>query len=103
MSDVFADYGKRATSTAATPLVGVIKTRAAARLRYAEIVAELNACEDVDMLLGFLPSIHREGVQYRTEIEHLWTGEDDFAGLQNEILAACERCGCPAPAWAGSY
>jgi len=100
--DPFAEYGRRATSTAPDRLVGIIKTRSAARLRYAEIVAELGACEDADILGPYLESIHREAVQYRTEIQHLWEGEDDFPGLANEIQAACERLEYPAPAWAGS-
>jgi hypothetical protein len=102
VTDPFADYGKRATSTAPDKLVGVIKTRAAARLRYSEIVAELNACEDADMLGAYLESIRPEVAQYRAEIQHLWDGEDDFPGLANEIQAACERLEYPVPAWAGS-
>jgi len=100
--DPFAAYGKRATSTAPDRLVGVIKTRSAARLRYAEIVAELGACEDADMLGPYLDSIRSEVAQYRSQLEHLWEGEDDFLGLANEIQSACERLECPAPAWAGS-
>lgn len=102
MSDPFAAYGHKATSVAPDRLVGVIKTKAAARTRYAEIVAELGACEEADMLGPYLASIAPEAIQYRIEIQHLWEGEDDFPGLANEIQAACERLEYPAPAWAGS-
>lgn len=83
----FEDYAKTAYRVVNAPqkLVGVIKTRAAARIRYSEIVAELAACGDHDSLVCFLSSIEPELIQFRTELPLFWEGEDDFLGLQQEI------------------
>lgn len=94
MSDPFATYGHKATSNTPDRLIGVIKTRGAARLRYSEIVAELGACEDADMLRDYLDTLAPEIAQFKAELEFLWEGEDDFPGLQNEIQSAQERVGC---------
>lgn len=94
MRDPFADYGKRATTTVPDRLVGVSKTRSAARLRYSEIIAELGACDDEDMLSAYLDSIAPDIAQFKAEIQFFWDGEDDFLGLDREIQAAQERVGC---------
>lgn len=94
MTDVFEQYSKKAASIVNAParLIGVIKTRAEARMRYSEIVDELNACDDSYMLDGFLSSIAQELVQFRAELDFLWEGEGDFLGLSNEIEQARARC-----------
>ena len=90
MSDVFADYGARATTTAVPRLVGVIKTRAAAKSRYVEIVAEMASAKSSAELDEYLESIAPELVQFRAEIDFFWNGDGDFAGLQHEIeMAQC--------------
>jgi hypothetical protein len=67
-------------------LKGPIKTRAAARTRYGEIVRELHACEDEDTLEAFLWSIKPELEQYETELPSAWNGDGaDFLGLAKEI------------------
>jgi len=92
MSDPFADYAKKALSTTPDKLVGVTKTRAAARQLYTAIIAELAACEDHDMLDAYLASIAPEIAQFRAELDFLWEGDgEDFPGLENEITAARER------------
>ena len=102
MTDPFAAYGRKATSTAPDRLVGVTKTRAAARLRYAEIISELGACEDADMLEAYVTSIAADIAQFKAELPLFWDGEDDFPGLEREIQAAQERLehqDRPAPAF----
>jgi hypothetical protein len=91
--NAFEQYAKKAATIVNAParLVGVIKTRAYARIRYSEIVAELAACEDADMLDGFLSSITPELAQFRAELDFLWEGEGDFLGLSNEIERAEAR------------
>jgi hypothetical protein len=95
--NAFEQYAKQAKTIVSrpTPLVGVIKTRGAARVRYSEIVAELHACDDEDMLNAFLASINAETAQFRAELPFLWDGEDDFPGLHNEIEMARERARMP--------
>lgn len=91
----FAQYGHKATTVATPRLVGVNKTRSAARARYIELVAELEACEDADMLECFLASIAADIAQFRSELEFLWDGEHDFPGLKQEIERARARLdGC---------
>ena len=101
MSDVFAAYGAKATSVAVPRLVGVIKTRSAARDRYTEIVAELEACEDSDTLSGFLCSIKPELAQFQAELDLFWEGDGDFLGLAREIERAQARV--DDPAYSGDY
>lgn len=93
MSDPFSTYAKAAHSRVSQPqkLVGVIATRAAARIRYSEIVEELHACEDSDQLEAFLGSIDKELIQFRTELKFYWEGDGDFAGLAQEIEWARDR------------
>lgn len=97
MSDPYEAYAKAAHSRVNQPqkLVGVIATRAAARTRYSEIVAELEACEDADQLEGFLGSVASELIQFRAELEFYWEGEGDFLGLAQEIERARARCDGP--------
>lgn len=101
--NAFADYGSKATTVAVPRLVGVIKTRAAARVRYTEIVNELNACEDADMLEGFLFSISHELAQFKAELDLFWEGDGDFAGLQQEIQRAQARCDGDTGACSGNW
>lgn len=99
----YETYAKAAHSRVSQPqrLIGVIPTRSAARIRYSEIVDELNACEDGETLVGFLESIKHELIQYRTELEFYWEGDGDFAGLAQEIERAKTRC--DGPGFSGDY
>ena len=75
--------------TAPARLTGKIATRAEARRVYAEIVAELNACEDKDTLDVYLMTIGEELIQFENELDFLWSGDgEDFLGLDNEIKRA---------------
>lgn len=97
--DPFADHGKRATSNTPDRLIGVIKTRSAARYRYTDIVAELFACDDHDMLDAYLASIASDLAQFRAELDFLWEGDgEDFPGLKLEIIRARERIENSIPA-----
>lgn len=90
--DPFAAYGHKATSNTPDKLVGVIKTRSAARDAYTAIAVELAACEDHDMLDAYLASIAHELAQFRAELDFLWEGDGaDFPGLEQEIDRARER------------
>lgn len=91
MSDPFADYGHRATTTAAPRLVGVLKTKAAAKDRYTAIVREMAAIGTKQELAKYLEGIEPEVVQFRTELDFFWEGDGDFAGLQREIERAQVR------------
>lgn len=91
MSDPFADYGKRATTTQPTALVGPMKQRAVARERYAEILAELNACNTPADVERCLAARSPDITQYKAELEFLWLGDDDFRGLEKEIEWATAR------------
>lgn len=74
------------------PLTGPIKTRAAARTVYAEIVAELRACEDRETLECYLMTVSEPLQQFEKELDFLWEGDgDDFHGLQGEIRKAWRR------------
>lgn len=74
------------------PLTGPIKTRAEARVRYGEIVRELHACGDSDMLQAFLESISPELDQFRDELPSAWNGDGaDFIGLKAEVANAHSR------------
>ena len=92
--NIFETYAKQANTIVSrpTPLVGVTKTRGAARVRYSEIVAELHACDDPDMLDAFLASIAADLAQFRAELPFLWEGDgEDFPGLQRNIENARSR------------
>ena len=91
MSDPFAAYGYRATSTAVQPLVGVHRTRSAAKARYSEIVAEMRECRSAPELESYLASISAETTQFRAELDFFWEGDGDFPGLQHEIERAQVR------------
>jgi len=101
MSNPFADYGKRATSTVPDRLIGPIGKRADARARYAEIVTELGAYSDPKNLEKYLAEIGREIAQFRAELPFLWEGDGDFLGLQKEIERAQARVddGLDFPRW----
>lgn len=67
-------------------LKGFYKTRAAARTGYAEIVRELHACADADMLLAFLVAVQPQLEQFENELPSAWLGDgQDFIGLAKEI------------------
>lgn len=73
-------------------LTGCIKTRAAARLVYADIVSELQLCADKDTLEIYLITIGEPLLQFQTELDFLWEGDsEDFKGLNREIQAAFAR------------
>lgn len=101
MSDPFADYGKRATSTAPAALIGPNKTRADARMRYNEIVMELGDFADPENLEIYLMQIAKEVAQFRAELPFLWFGDGDFLGLAKEIERAQARVddGLDFPRW----
>lgn len=101
MSDAFADYGKRATTTARPRLIGPMKTRAEARVQYAEIVANLNRCQDSIVLEAYIGSAQKLLKQYAAELEWLWEGDDTFRGLRKEIEWARARvdAGLDLPRW----
>lgn len=91
MNNFFADYGKRATSTVPDKLIGPIAKRADARARYAEIVIELSEISHPENLEIYLMQIAKEIAQFRAELPFLWSGEDDFLGLEREIERARVR------------
>lgn len=74
------------------PLTGPIKRRADARAVYAEIVAELAACEDRETLEIYLMTVSEPIQQFEDELPFLWEGDGfDFTGLQGEIRKAWRR------------
>lgn len=76
----------------AAPLTGAIKTRANARVIYAEIVSELRACDDRDTLEIYLMTVSEPLQQFEEELPFLWEGDGfDFEGLQGEIRKAWRR------------
>lgn len=78
--------------TAPPRLTGKIKTRAEARQIYAGIVDELEACDDKETLEIYLMTIGEEIIQFREELDFLWTGDGaDFVGLDREIKAAFDK------------
>lgn len=88
----FETYGKRATSSSAAPLLGPIKTRAASRERYVEIVGELAAREHIEDLEIYLLSIRPELLQFEGDLPQYWEGDgNDFPGLRKEIERARVR------------
>lgn len=90
-NDPYASYGHRATSTAVPRLVGVNKTRAQAKERYTEIVAQLHVAATPAKLEQLLAALRPELLQFQSELEFLWEGEGDFTGLRKEIEAAHVR------------
>lgn len=103
----FEQYAKRANTIVTRPpaLLGPIKLRADARERCGGIAAELAAITDSENLEVYLLSIDRELTQFRTELEFLWFGEDDFLGLEKEIERARARVddGLDFPRWEVRY
>lgn len=101
--DMFSAYAKAAHSRVNSParLVGVTKTRAEARSRYAEICADLMACETPAKIVAYLDSIEADILQFRAEMEFLWFGDGDFLGLEKEIERARARVddGLDFPRW----
>ena len=92
MTNPFADYGKQATSQRAAPLVGPIKTRAASRERYVEIVQELHRFSNIEDLEIYLLQHRQEIAQFRAELGLYWHGDgNDFPGLRKEIERARVR------------
>jgi hypothetical protein len=75
------------------PLTGPIKLRAHARVRYAEIVAELGLCGDGDEAHCYLLAVTPELAQFENEMPHHWHGDPEwgFAGLKAEIETAYHR------------
>jgi uncharacterized protein YukE len=74
-------------------LKGPIKTRAEARTRYGEIVRELHACADEDMLAAYLASEYDVLNQFMDELPSAWNGDgsETFLGLEREISNAQDR------------
>lgn len=89
----FEAYSKRANTHVNQPtkLIGPAKTRATARVRYAEIVNELESCTDSENLEIYLISISKDVVQFQAELKFYWEGDGDFLGLEKEIERARVR------------
>jgi hypothetical protein len=86
------------------PLTGPIMKRADARVKYGEIVRELNACEDDDALCAYLETEKEVIEQFERELPLGWNGDGaDYIGLRAEIEAAKVRCMDPAAAEMRSY
>lgn len=74
------------------PLVGPIRTRAEARVKYSAIVDDLRTVTDEFELEGFLLDMRVELLQFEEELPFLWEGDgQDFPGLENEIERARAR------------
>jgi hypothetical protein len=87
------EHVERTSTKKREPLTGPMKTRAEARLKYGEIVRELNGCADTDMLEAYLASEHEVLAQFEMELPNAWNGDGaDFIGLRAEIDAARIRC-----------
>lgn len=99
----FEAYAKRANTVvnAPPPMLGPIKTRAAARERYNEIVAEMACCPSAPELEAYLQTNKSEIAQFASALEFLWLGSDDFPGLEREIALAKARvdAGLDIPRW----
>ena len=92
--NAFESYAKAAATHVSNPkpLLGIIKTRAEARVIYADIASEIQACEDQDTLDAYLASIAPTLTQFQSEIDFLWEGDGEgFAGLQGEIAFAQQQ------------
>ncbi len=82
------------------PLTGPIRTRAEARVKYSEIVADLRTVTDEIELEGFLMDMQIEIAQFETELPFLWDGDgQDFPGLEQEIEWARARVNRNAVTW----
>ena len=81
-----------------TPLTGPIRTRALARTFFAQAAGEIAACTDDDTLDCYLLSIDAELHQFRNELPYLWSGDEDFTGLEGVIAAARDRIALDADA-----
>lgn len=102
MTDVFAAYGHKATSTAARPLVGPMATRGLARQRFEVIVVELSLCSTPDEVRHCLGQHASSITQFKAELEFLWLGDGfEFLGLEREIERAIARvdAGLDFPRW----
>lgn len=103
--DPFAAYAKQALSPKRDVLLGPIARRADARIRYSEIVAELNGASSREDLEIYLLNVEREITQFKAELQFFWDGDDDFLGLEKEIERARARLddGLDYPRWMSSY
>lgn len=74
-------------------LLGGIRLRADARVRYSEIVARMDSCEGAEDLELYLESIKPELLQFHAELQYYWEGDGTlgFAGLQREIARSQVR------------
>ncbi len=82
------------------PLTGPLKTRAEARTRYSEIVADLRTVTDDFELDGFLMDLNIELFQFENELPFLWDGDgQDFPGLEQEIEWARARVSRHSLSW----
>ena len=82
------------------PLTGPIRTRAEARVKYSEIVADLRTVTDEYELDGFLMDMQIEIQQFEDELEFLWNGDgQDFLGLEQEIERARARVSRTSVEW----
>lgn len=82
------------------PLTGPMKTRADARLKFGEIVRELQACADEDQLNVYLATVNDEIAQFERELPEAWKGDGaDFKGLRWEIDQARIACANQDQSW----
>lgn len=82
------------------PLTGPIRTRAEARVKYSEIVADLRTVTDDIELEGFLMDMQIEIAQFEEELPFLWEGDgQDFPGLEQEIEWARARVSRHSLSW----
>ncbi len=82
------------------PLTGPIRTRAEARVKYSDIVADLRTVTDEIELEGFLMDMQIEIAQFEAEMPFLWDGDrQDFPGLEQEIEWARARVSRHSLSW----
>ncbi len=82
------------------PLTGPIRTRAEARVKYSEIVADIRTVTDEIELEGFLMDMQIEIAQFEAELPFLWEGDgQDFPGLEQEIEWARARVNRNVVTW----
>lgn len=75
------------------PLTGPMKTRAEARVKYGDIVRDLHACGDPEMLSAFIQSESDVLSQFERELPQAWNGDGmELLGLRQEIANASARC-----------
>lgn len=93
--NAFEAYAERARIIAnkPPPMLGPLKTRAAARERYAVLVAELHALTSTAALERWLIEHRQETAQFASAMEFLWLGDGSagFRGLRDEIEWARAR------------